>query len=104
MAGWWEFPGGKREPEEAPLAALRRELHEELGIEVLEAAPWFELVHDYPDKSVRLDIWRVDRYGGEVAGREGQALRWVTIEELPELALLEADWPIVERLASARGL
>jgi 8-oxo-dGTP diphosphatase len=104
MAGWWEFPGGKRRPEEAPLAALRRELDEELGIEVLEAAPWFELVHDYPDKSVRLDIWRVRRYDGEVAAREGQALRWVTLEELAALTLLEADWPIVERLGGSPTL
>ncbi len=103
MAGRWEFPGGKRQTGEAPLAALRRELDEELGIDVLEAEPWFELVHDYPDKSVRLDIWRVRRYGGDVEAREGQALRWVTIEELSGLALLEADWPIVERLAAARA-
>jgi 8-oxo-dGTP diphosphatase len=103
MAGRWEFPGGKRQPGEASIAALRRELDEELGIEVLEAAPWFELLHDYPDRSVRLDIWRVGRYGGEVAAREGQALRWVTIEELRELELLEADWPIVERLASSEA-
>jgi 8-oxo-dGTP diphosphatase len=99
MAGRWEFPGGKRQRDEAPLAALRRELDEELGIEVVEAAPWFELVHDYPDKSVRLDIWRVGRYDGEVVAREGQALRWVTVEELSGLPLLAADWPIVERLA-----
>jgi 8-oxo-dGTP diphosphatase len=103
MAGRWEFPGGKRQRDEAPLAALRRELDEELGIEVVEAAPWFELVHDYPDKSVRLDIWRVGRYDGEVVAREGQALRWVTVEELSGLPLLAADWPIVERLAGERA-
>ena len=99
MAGRWEFPGGKRGPDETPFAALCRELDEELGIEVLEAVPWLELVHDYADKTVRLDVWRVGRYGGEVAAREGQALRWVTLDELSKLELLEADWPIVERLA-----
>ena len=99
MAGAWEFPGGKRQPGEAPLAALERELHEELGIEVLEAEPVLTLAHDYPDKRVRLDVWHVRRYRGEIAAREGQPLEWVTVAECRRLALLEADWPIVERLA-----
>jgi 8-oxo-dGTP diphosphatase len=98
MAGYWEFPGGKSQPGEAPLAALARELDEELGIEVLEATPLLELVHDYPDKRVRLDVWRVLRYSGAVTAREGQSLRWVALEEFVGLPLLEADWPIVERL------
>jgi 8-oxo-dGTP diphosphatase len=101
MAGFWEFPGGKSHPGEAPLAALARELDEELGIEVLAAEPLLELVHDYPEKRVRLDVWRVLRYRGEVEAREGQLLRWVTVSEFAALPLLEADWPIVERL---RGL
>jgi len=99
LAGFWEFPGGKRQPGELPLAALKRELDEELGIEVLEAAPALELVHDYPDKRVRLDVWRVQKYRGAVTARERQPLRWVTEQELRALPLLEADWPIVERLA-----
>ncbi len=100
LAGSWEFPGGKRQAGEAPFAALKRELDEELGIDVLEAEALLELTHDYPDKRVRLDVWRVLRYRGDVTGREGQPLKWVTVEECRELALLEADWPIVERLAA----
>jgi 8-oxo-dGTP diphosphatase len=98
LAGSWEFPGGKRQPGETPLAALKRELDEELGIDVLEAEPVLVLVHDYPDKQVRLDVWHVRRYSGSAAAREGQPLRWVTVAECRELALLEADWPIVARL------
>jgi 8-oxo-dGTP diphosphatase len=98
MAGWWEFPGGKRRPDETPRAALERELNEELGIEVLEAQRVLTLVHDYPDKRVQLDVWHVRSYRGQVAAREGQPLRWVTAAECRELRLLEADWPIVERL------
>ena len=98
LAGSWEFPGGKRQPGEAPLAALKRELDEELGIEVLEAEPVLTLQHDYPDKRVRLDVWHVRRYQGQVAAREGQPLRWVTVAECRQLELLEADWPIVARL------
>lgn len=100
LAGAWEFPGGKRQPGEAALAALERELNEELGIDVLEAEPVLLLEHDYPDKRVRLDVWLVRRYRGEVAAREGQPLKWVTVAECRGLALLEADWPIVERLGT----
>jgi 8-oxo-dGTP diphosphatase len=99
MAGSWEFPGGKREPAESPLAALARELYEELGVEVLDAEHALALVHDYPDKRVRLDVWHVRSYRGDVTAREGQPLRWVTVAECRQLQLLEADWPIVERLA-----
>ena len=100
LAGSWEFPGGKRQPGEAPLAALKRELDEELGIEVLEAEPVLVLEHDYPDKRVRLDVWHVLRYRGEARALEGQPLRWVTAAECRELPLLPADGPIVERLGS----
>ena len=98
LAGWWEFPGGKCQPGESPLEALARELAEELGIVVLEAEPVLTLVHDYPDKRIRLDVWRVLRYGGEIAAREGQELKWVTAGECRELRLLDADWPIVDGL------
>jgi len=98
LAGSWEFPGGKKEPGEAPFAALKRELDEELGIEVLEAEPVIVLEHDYPDKRVVLDVWQVLRYRGEITAREGQPLRWVTVAECRQIELLEADWPIVERL------
>jgi 8-oxo-dGTP diphosphatase len=98
LAGAWEFPGGKRQSGETALAALKRELNEELGIEVLHAEPVLDLVHDYTDKRVRLDVWHVRRYRGDVTARENQPLRWVAVGEFRELALLEADWPIVERL------
>jgi len=100
LAGAWEFPGGKLQAGEAPLAALERELAEELGIEVLEAERVLVLEHDYPDKRVRLDVWHVRSYRGEATALEGQPLRWVTVAECRGLALLPADWPIVDRLAS----
>ncbi len=103
MAGFWEFPGGKLAPGEQPFQALCRELDEELGIEVLEAEPLLTLVHDYPDKRVLLDVWRVLRYGGDVEPREGQALRWAHVEDLAGLPLLEADEPIIDRLRALRA-
>jgi 8-oxo-dGTP diphosphatase len=98
LAGFWEFPGGKRQDGEEPRTALARELREELGIEVEHAEPLLTLEHEYPDKRVLLDVWHVLRYRGTAVGLEGQDLRWVTAEECLRLELLEADWPIVERL------
>ena len=104
LAGFWEFPGGKLAAGEEPFAALRRELSEELGIELLAAEPFMELVHDYPGKRVRLDVWNVLRYRGIVEAREGQALAWVAAADLPQWDLLPADRPIVAALADRRAL
>jgi len=98
MAGAWEFPGGKRMPGETPRIALERELAEELGIAVEAAEPLIELLHDYPDRRVRLDVWVVHRYTGEPQPLEGQPLRWAALEELPSASLLEADRPILDAL------
>ncbi|MGD2168464.1 MAG: 8-oxo-dGTP diphosphatase MutT, partial [Gammaproteobacteria bacterium] len=93
MAGFWEFPGGKLEPDETPFAGLKRELAEELGIEVEAAEPFIEHSFEYPDRHVRLDVWRVLAYAGMPESREGQALRWAAIAELDALPLLPADAP-----------
>lgn len=101
LGGLWEFPGGKLEPGESPRAGLARELGEELGIEPLAARPLIQVSHRYPEKHVLLDVWRVTRWRGEPVGREGQPLRWVSVEELARLAAHElpaADRPIVQAL------
>jgi 8-oxo-dGTP diphosphatase len=92
MAGAWEFPGGKKRPNETRLAALERELAEELGIAVVSAEPFMEISHAYPDRRVRLDVWVVGDYRGEPAPS------WATVEELANTGLLPADRPIVEAL------
>ena len=103
MAGFWEFPGGKRGPGEGREEALRRELHEELGIRLLAASPLVQIRHDYPDRSVHLDVWRVRSYAGDPAPREDQELRWSDPRELPRLGLLPADAPIVAALLRDRN-
>ena len=100
LAGWWEFPGGKRAAAEAAYAALVRELDEELGVTVDAAEPCLTLVHPYPGKRVRLDVWRVTRFSGTPEPREGQELRWLRASELESIGLLPADRPIVEWLRS----
>lgn len=95
QGGLWEFPGGKVEPGETVERALERELHEELGIEVERARPLIRVPHDYPDKRVLLDVWRVDRFRGEPHGREGQPVAWVAPEALVQYEFPAANLPIV---------
>ena len=98
LAGRWEFPGGKLEPGEDPLAGLARELREELGVELRDARRLLRYRHDYPGRTVDLDFWTVTDWSGTPQGREGQALRWVRPADLPQEDILEADAPIVRKL------
>jgi 8-oxo-dGTP diphosphatase len=104
MAGHWEFPGGKVEPGESDAEALRRELREELGIEVIGARLLEELTHDYPERRVVLSVWVVSEYAGVPAALEGQPLHWSAAARLRTLPMLPADWPIVERLETMNSV
>jgi len=95
QGGLWEFPGGKVEADEDVLAALKRELQEELGIDVEQARPLIRVRHQYPDKAVLLDVWRVDGFGGEPHGREGQPVEWCAIDALSDREFPEANLPII---------
>src|ERR1039457_3763794 len=64
MAGYWEFPGGKLDAYEAPEQALRRELREELGIELRRCHPLLQLRHHYADRVVELEVFVVDESRG----------------------------------------
>jgi len=97
-AGYWEFPGGRIEPGEVPLAALRRELHEELGIELAAATPWITLVYAYPEKTVRLHFYRVSRWHGTPHGREGQRLSWEQPQAVTVEPLLPANATVLRAL------
>lgn len=75
-AGYWEFPGGKVEPDEAILDALKREMQEELGIKVLSAEPWCSVERVYPHTHVRLHFYISREWRGEPQSLENQAFAW----------------------------
>ena len=97
-AGYWEFPGGKVEPGEPLAAALARELHEELGIDVESAYPWIVRTYAYPHAKVRLNFFRVRAWRGEAHGKEAQQLAWQHVSALAVAPLLPANAPVLRAL------
>jgi len=100
QGGLWEFPGGKVEENESVYSALVREITEELGITIVRASELIKVNHDYSDKSVLLDVWKVSKYSGKPQGQEGQQLRWCTIEGLVESDFPAANLAIIRALKS----
>ena len=96
--GYWEFPGGKVEAGESAGDAMRRELHEELDIEVDTVCPWLTRDFEYPHASVRLRFFRIYQWQGEPHGREGQRFAWQTARGLDVAPILPANGPILRAL------
>ena len=92
--GYWEYPGGKIEPGETALQALRRELQEECGIDIRAARPLIRIAHDYADRSVDLNVFLVTAFSGTPHGREGQQTAWVARDALRRVHFLDGNRPI----------
>jgi 8-oxo-dGTP diphosphatase len=101
-AGYWEFPGGKVEPGESIEAALRRELHEELGITIGPVLPWQVELVDYPHALVRLHFCKVLAWQGAFEMREGQAMAWETLP-VAVTPVLPGTLPVLRWFAAERG-
>jgi len=101
-AGFWEFPGGKLEAGETVEAALRRELHEELGIRIGSVRHWRIELMDYPHARVRLHFCKVFEWSGDFEMREGQAMAWQTLP-VDVVPVLPGTVPVLAWFAAERS-
>lgn len=98
LAGYWEFPGGKRESGESLEECLRRELLEELSIWVDRFQPYHVIRHVYSELTVELHFFRCSIIRGSAVPRDCAEIRWVYPRELGHFLFPPADRPIIEAL------
>ncbi len=101
LEGYWEFPGGKVESGESVQSALARELLEELSIAIESTQPLIEIKHQYPTKTVFLDVHVVNKFTGNASGKEGQEVRWVKKSELTQFQFPDANKEIINAILQA---
>lgn len=92
----WEFPGGKIDEGENPEECLKRELIEELGVEISIGEPLPVRTHHYPLFTVTLYPFICEIVSGEITLHEHSAMVWLAREELHKLDWAEADWPVID--------
>lgn len=98
LAGFWEFPGGKREPGETFEDCLGRELFEELNIRIGTPVPFQVVRYQYPEKTVELHFFRCGIESGQATAVDCAEIRWVWPHELEDFEFPPADRPILEAL------
>ena len=98
QGGLWEFPGGKRQPDESFEDCLRREILEELGMEIAVGALLEEIVHGYSDRTVQLRFFRCGWIQYEPRPLGCQAWAWIARDELPRYVFPAADQRLLQRL------
>ena len=94
----WEFVGGKVEPGETKEAALIRECREELDITIAPRDVFMEVIHEYPDLTVRLTLFNASIAEGPPKLLEHNDLRWITVREIDSLEFCPADEEILKKL------
>ena len=100
LKGGWEFPGGKIEPGETPQAAIKREIMEELAAEIA-VGKWIDMIeYDYPTFHLSMDCFWCEIVNGDLVLKEHEAARWLTREQLDDVAWLPADITIIDKIAA----
>lgn len=101
--GKWEFPGGKLEPGEDLVTCMRRELHEELGIEAEVGEELWRTRHQYPGRpAFEIVFFAIQSYRGALVNRDFADIRWVTALELVDLDFLDGDREFVAALVGGQ--
>lgn len=103
LGGLWEFPGGKIEHSETPFVALKRELFEEIGINVIAAEPFTEITYPSEKHLLHLLVWKVSEFSGVARGREGQEIRWESKAKLMHYDFPPANKTIIDLLAKVEA-
>jgi mutator protein MutT len=96
LAGLWEFPGGKRESGESLEECLRRELKEELGIQILATTPFRVVRHEYPDKRVEIYFFFCSGHHGQPQALGCDDIRWVGPQDFDNYEFPPADEPLLQ--------
>lgn len=104
MGGLWEFPGGKREPQESFSECLHRELQEELGIEVEVLELVETITHEYLEKTVLLQFFRCAWKKNEPQPLGCPDFRWITREQIREFHFPPADARLLEKLENSPAI
>lgn len=94
----WEFPGGKVEPGECKEDALIRECREELDVTVEVGDVFMQVVHEYPDITIRLTLYNCRIIAGTPKLLEHVAINWIKPSQIPEYDFCPADQEILERI------
>ena len=96
--GMWEFPGGKIEPDESREVALRREIQEELGVDIIIEDSLCTTEYDYTSFHLTMHCYLCSFASGEIELREHKSARWLTAETLDSVEWLPADTEVVDKL------
>ena len=95
---WWEFPGGKIEPKEAPEEALKREIREELATEIEVGELLTTVEYDYPQFHLTMHCYLCSVINGQLSLLEHEDARWLTMDELDSVKWLPADVEVVNKI------
>jgi len=99
QAGLWELPGGKVNDGESDLSALKREIEEEVGLQIERAHVIMQVIHEYAGNTVKLQAWVVSRWTGSPVGREAQAVEWIPLNNVGQLSFPAANAKITRALS-----